>query len=112
MNDEFDFSSYELGDTIIVRVSTDLIAGAVNTVFTIAIEFGLTAFTYELDTDPIYFKSSGTYTNIVNYFTFDLQDGNTRDNPAKVKVKADSSGSSVVVNGYRLFVQPKNPVYV
>ena len=111
VNDELDFSSYSLGDTLIVRVSTDLIAGAVNTVFTVAIEFGLTAFTYELDTDPIYFKSAGTYPNVVNYFTFDLQDGNTRDNPAKVKVKADSSGSSVIVNGYRFFAQPKNPVY-
>lgn len=112
VNDEFDFTSYSLGDQILVRVDTDLVAGAVNTVFTITIEFGLTAFTYELNTDPIYFKSAGTYPNIITYYKFDLQDGNTRDKPAKVKVKADSSGSSVTVNGYRLFVNTKNPVYV
>ncbi len=109
---EMDFTSYKVGDRVTIRVDLDFIVGSVNTVFTIAIELGLTAFSFELDTDPIYFKSTGTFTDNVVYFIFDVQDSNSLDNPGKIKVKADTSGNSVVVNGFRFFMDPKNPVYV
>ncbi len=95
----FDFSSLSVGD--MVRIRFDILASSsgTNRIFTTRLAFG-TGYTFANVLDRAYFKNSTTDGQIFRYFAFAMLTADTVNNPAKLQISCDSSGSTVKVNGW------------
>lgn len=102
--DRFDFSGLSLGDTVDIRYDIDVITTSPNTAFSLDLELGVGATPYQLnlvsEDDK---KSAGTY-KVTGYTSIYLGNTLTRDNPARILASADSTGVTIVVNGW--YIRP------
>lgn len=97
----FNFSGFSIGDTIDLRVDLSVITTSANTAVDVALEVGVGqpgAFLIPI-TIGENFKTAGTY-RLVDNRSFYLGSSLTKDNPARLRIKADGTGASVVVNGW------------
>ena len=89
-----------LGDTVDIRFDIELTTTSINTEFDMVIELGVNGTSYQLPVIlPTNFKATGTYRLVVWYGIY-MGDSNTIDNPGRVLARADSTGSTVKVNGW------------
>ncbi len=96
---QFDFSELELGSNVQYRIDLSITTTTPNQVVEIILELGIGGtLTYELSVHREQFKLAGTFNVVKSNFIY-MGDTNTRDNPAKFKIKSDASGS-VEVNGW------------
>ena len=89
-----------LGDTVDIRFDIELTTTSINTEFDMTLELGVNGSVVQLPVIlPTNFKSTGTYRLVVWYGIY-MGDANTLNNPGRVLARADSTGSSVKVNGW------------
>ena len=95
----FDFSNLNIGDTVDFRVALSIITTAANAVIDLEAEFGLgvTPFKIALDSSA-YFKTSGTYTLVGNMTLF-IGNDLIQNNPGRLIITCDITGTTVVVGG-------------
>lgn len=98
-----DFSDLAIGDWVDIRIDVTVTTTAANTVTTLAFELGLGGTPFEISIGANYFKAAGTY-NITRYLGLFVGSANTRDNPAKIKMKSDAGTATVEVNGWYMKV--------
>lgn len=113
-NNEFDWLSagYVLGDQVSLRLDIDITTTGANRVITTGLELatsGGTPVVFKLE--DLIVKTASTISGHIVNAHFDLGDTNTLNNPAKFFMFSDGSGDTVQVNGWRVFVKPKNPIY-
>ncbi len=97
----FDFTGFSIGDTVDLRVDLNYVTTVANTAIDVVLEVGVGqpgAFLIPLVIGQN-IKSAST-TRIVNNRSFYLGSALVKDNPARLRVRADGTGSSVVVNGW------------
>ncbi len=97
----FNFTGLEIGDTVDLRVDLSYTTGSANTALDLVLEIGVGqpgAFLIPLELQRN-FKTAGTY-RVVASAPFYIGSALTKDNPARIRAKADATGSSVVVNGW------------
>lgn len=105
----FDFSSFSIGDTVDLRIDLNYTTTAANTALDVVLEVGVGqpgAFLIPLVIGQN-IKSAGT-TRIVSNMSFYLGNSLVKDNPARLRIRADGTGSSVVVNGWFTKVITRN----
>jgi len=96
----FDFTDLEVGDTLDIRVDLVVTTGASNTGVDLVLE--LATGSGSPITIPIFtrnFKVAATYQITTTFGTF-LGSALTQGNPARLRVRADATGSTVVINGW------------
>lgn len=111
--DQFDWSGagLTLGDTVDLRV--DVLATTTSTNDTMAVRLDMAEGSgneYSLELMRQEFDSAGTY-QMVRFYSVYMGDTNTLNFPAKVSMFTNSTGNSVVVNGWFARVLPRRPVY-
>lgn len=97
--DKFDYTMLALGDTVDIRVDVEVTTTGANHEVAMFWQFGIGGTPYELQIIRQNFKIAGTYTFTVLHSAY-MGDLNTRDNPSVVLMASDSTGDSVVVNGW------------
>jgi len=113
-NNEFDWSGagLQLGDTVDIRFDVTVTSNGANDAFTLSLDMAHgDAGEYKLEVFDQLLKVSGTH-NITNWYSVYMGDTATLNNPAKVSMHSDSTGDTVVVNGWYVRTNPRNPVYV
>ena len=95
----FDYTMLELGDTVDIRVDVEVTTSGVNDEIALFWRFGEGAAPYDLQIVRQNFKVAGTYTFTVLHSAY-MGDVNTRDNPGVLLMSSDSTGDTVVVNGW------------
>lgn len=97
----FDFSSLAVGDTIDIRVDVTVTTTSANTALDMALELatgtGTPVVIPILNTLNV--KTASTL-NIVSERMFYLGSSLTKNNPAKIKMRGDTTGATVKVNGW------------
>ena len=97
----FDFTNLAVGDTVDLRVDLTYTTASVNTAIDIVLEIGVgqpEAFLIPLLISNN-FKTAGTH-RVIAEKPFYIGSSLTKDNPARVRAKADGTGSTVIVNGW------------
>lgn len=96
-----DFTNLAVGDTAELRMDIAYITTSVNTALTVEFEFSVgTGSAFNLTLLPqLNFKAAGTY-NIVHTRNFYIGSETVRANPARIRAFADTTGSSIKVNGW------------
>jgi hypothetical protein len=90
----------KLGDTVDIRFDFEVTTTAANTAIEFDLELGVGGSPYQLVINPLTnFKAAGTY-KVIRWLGVYMGDSNTLDNPARVLAQADSTGSTVKVNGW------------
>lgn len=98
--DRFDFSDLDVGDTVDFRIDLEIDNSGANGVFTLEIELGEgSGSSFYLPINSVYYKSAGTFNWISTYSIF-MGSSLTKDNPARLTLSSDSTGDTVVVNGW------------
>lgn len=97
--DRLDFTSFNLGDAVDIRIDLDITTTSSNTVIELGIEIGIGGSPFTLVLGESYFKSTGTYEG-VSYTGLYVGDTNFKDNPARIVAKSDSGVATVKVNGW------------
>ena len=113
-SDEFDFDGggYVIGDQITIRVDFTAVTSGANHEIILGMDLAIgTAAAYTFRPYRQNFKTAATYSNVISYFHFDIGNDFTQDNPAKLFAYSDNSGDTVDLNGFRIFVIPKNVVW-
>ena len=101
-----------LGDTILLRLDCDIVNSGANGAFDISMELAIgSAAPYTLEVAREAFKTAGTY-NLTEVFIIYMGDANTLDYPARFVVESDSTGDTVVVNGWSIEHRLQNTRYV
>lgn len=96
----FDFTGLNLGDTVDVRFDVEYVTTSANTAISLDIELGVGASPYQIAlVSEDNKKTAGTY-KVVVQMSFYMGDANTRNNPARVLASADTTGTTVKVNGW------------
>jgi len=99
-NNEFDWSSLNLGDTVDIRIDVSVTTDAPNRSISTDIDLAIgSGGDYTLHIDDRSFKNAGTY-QIVRFVSLYMGDTNTLNYPSKIKMSSDGTGDSVVVNGW------------
>lgn len=97
----FNFTGMSVGDTLDIRTDVVYTTTTANTAVTLELEIAVG--TGSAVTIPLIsaqnFKTAGTYQLITNR-SFYLGAAVYRDNPARLRISADATGSSVKVNGW------------
>lgn len=101
----FDFTNLVIGDVLELRVDVVITTTTVNTAVDLVLELAVgTGTPVEL---PIVaqrdIKTAGTYQLTFNV-PFFLGSALTKNNPARLKVRADKTGSTVAINGWFIYV--------
>lgn len=101
----FDFTSLAIGDLLELRVDIVVTTTTVNTALDLVLELGVgSGIPVEL---PIIaqrdIKTAGTYQLTFN-IPFFLGSTLTKNNPARLKVRADKTGATVATNGWFIYV--------
>lgn len=97
----FDWSGLTVGDVLCMRVDLTVTTGSANTAIDLALEMAIgDALNFDI---PVViqknFKTAGTY-RVIGEVSFYIGSTAVKNSPAKLKIKADSTGASVVVNGW------------
>jgi len=109
---DFDGAGYGIGDQLIIRVDCDITTSATNREITIGADLAIgSAAAYTFRPYQKNFKTAGTYNNTIVYLIFDIGNVSTHTFPAKLFAYSDGSGDSINLNGFRIFAQPRNPVF-
>lgn len=97
----FDFSELELGDTLDIRVDVAVTTTSANTAVDIVLELATGTGTPVIIplTAPTNIKTASTV-QILAERSFYMGSLLTKDNPAKLKMRADTTGATVKVNGW------------
>jgi len=103
----FDFSLLDLGDTVDIRVDVTVTTSGTGHAIDLSIEAGIGGTSYSIPfSSQQYYKSSGAH-QIAVFNSIYIGDANTKGNPAKLRMKSDSTGDTVVVNGWYVRVIKK-----
>lgn len=103
VTDSFDFTDYNPGDWIDMRLDLDITTGVNNQVINIAIEMASgDAGEFDLNVASKYYRDSGTYNNEIFLVKVFIGSAFVRDNPAKLKISSSDAAGSVDVNGWAL----------
>lgn len=97
----FDFSGLDVGDTIDLRVDANFVTTSANTALEMSLEVATgtgSAFYIPLIT-ALNIKAAAN-TRIIGRTDFYLGSTTIKNNPARLRVKADATGSSIIVNGW------------
>lgn len=97
----FNFSGLTIGDTADMRVDLVYTTTGANTAVSLELELGVGqpgAFAVPFIVQQN-FKTAGTY-QVVQNRSFYIGNALVRDNPARLRISADSTGSSIKVNGW------------
>ena len=98
---QFDFSSLEIGDIVIVRPAVFVTTSAQNQNVLLDMQFGIGGTTYELLFEDRDYKSVVTGRQLTSPQIFYIGDANTRDNPAEMRIRSDASMTADV---YSFFI--------
>jgi len=109
-NNQFDFSSLNLGDTVDIRLDFNITTTSASN----DISYGLDlahgdATEYRLIFNTNTYKAAGTHGSI-NWIGIYMGNLATLNNPAKIIMASDAAGDSVVFNGLYARVTPRIPV--
>lgn len=95
-----DLSNLSVGDTVDIRIDVEVTTTTVNALIDLQMEFGLGVSPFTLAANSsVFYKSSGVY-QIVPTQNFFIGSTLVKDNPARIMVTSDVSGTTVVVNGW------------
>ena len=97
----FDFTGLELGDSIDIRMSIDVISGTNNQDFDVSLfvnDGGGGQYTLPFISQQS-FKTPGTK-SLIRFNSIYMGDDNTRNNPARFKIKSSAAGSVIVIGWY------------
>jgi len=111
-NNEFDFSSagLSLGDAVIIRMDVTVTTNGANNKVQLGMDLAHgDASEYQLIFSEHQFKDAAAH-QITESATIYIGNSETLSNPAKVIMKSDDASDTVVVNGWAVFVIPRNPV--
>ena len=97
----FDFTGFNLGDVVDMRLDLTVTTTAANTETQLKINLAIGGSPYTLVIDHSSFKNAGTY-QMTKMFSVYMGDANTRDNPASITLRSDSGTASAIVNGWYL----------
>ena len=100
---QFDFTELPLGTKVDLRLDVEITTTGANQEIEIDIELAIGGSTYDLEIVREQYKSSGTYKLTIPSWIY-MGDVNTRDNPAKFKIKSDNN-ATVKVNGWACAIQ-------
>lgn len=104
----FDFSALSLGDTVDIRLDVTVTTAGVNHVIDLDLQLGIGSTPYQIAfVSGENYKTASTNTLTV-WNSIYIGDTNTKDNPAKFRIKSDATGDSVVVNGWYIKVLTTN----
>ena len=103
--DRFVFTDLSLGDTVDVALDVDVITGGVNTAISLKHELGLSPGTpvSRVVVDHKNFKTAATH-NVVLHFMLFIDSTNILDNPGRLQMRADATGTTVIVNDVQIRV--------
>lgn len=114
VEDEFDFAGagLALGDTVDIRFDLDIVNSGANGAFELRMQMAQgSGNEYTLEVDDHLYKSAATHKEVV-FFSVYMGDTDTLNYPAEVTMRSDSTGDTVIVNGWYIRVIPRNPVYL
>lgn len=97
----FDFSGLDLGDSVDIRMSIDVISGTNNQDFDVSLfvnDGGGGQYTLPFISQQS-FKTPGTK-SLIRFNSIYIGDDNTRNNPARFKIKSSAAGSVIVIGWY------------
>lgn len=97
---EFDFSDLAVGDMVRFRTDLEFTTNGANNEVSTRLAFG-PSFAFDIPYDSKDLKSAGTARRI-RYFSFTIKNTDTLNNPAKLQVSSDTTGDTVVVNGWQV----------
>ena len=111
----FDFSGagLVLGDTVDIRFDFDIINSGANGAYILGLDMAIgspSSGAYTLEVDDHLYKSAATHKEVVMFSVY-MGDTNTLNYPAKPTLTSDSTGDTVIVNGWYVRVVPRSPVY-
>lgn len=97
----FNFTGLDIGDTVDLRIDISVTTTTANTQIKLDLELasGTGSAFYLPAVVPINFKTAGTY-RIVQPISFYIGSAAVRDNVARLRAQADTTGTTVVVNGW------------
>ena len=108
---EFNTAGLVVGDTVDIRFDFTVTTSASNDTIKFGMDLGhADPSEYRLELVSRTFKGAGTYQVVFNAHIY-MGDVLTLNNPAKVVVLSDTTGDSVVVNGWYVRVIPRQPVF-
>ena len=113
VNNQFDWSGagLALGDTIDIRFDLSITSSTSNDGFSLALDMAHGSVDeYPLIVDQRNIDTASTQ-RVVRFISLYMGNAATLNNPAKVSMYADTSGDSVVVNGWYVRVIPRKPVF-
>lgn len=95
----FNFTDLDIGDTVDNRIDLQVTTTSANNIVDVLVEAGIGGTSYKLKIGTFYFKAAGTH-QVTFMSSMYIGDANTRDNPARILAKNDTTGSTVRVNGW------------
>lgn len=107
---QFDFSSLTVGDSVDMRIDLTPTTGGANHRLELDMDFaigGSGPFTLPIEAALVKTASTARF---VTMFSFYIGSEDIRTNPAQLTMQSDSTGDSVVVNGWFVRTFPFNPV--
>jgi hypothetical protein len=95
----FDFSDMKLNDILDIRVDVEVTTTSASNFVELSMEFGIGGASYNIPVSSEYYKTARTY-HLVGNLKWYLGNTLTKDSPARLLIKNDSTGSTVKVNGW------------
>lgn len=95
----FNFASLKLGDTVDIRIELEVVTTAANNVLSLEIELGIGSAPYRIPVRQYYIKSAGTH-KLVGILPLYMGNTLTRNNPARLMIANDTTGSTIKVVGW------------
>tara|TARA_R110002012_G_scaffold319825_1_gene541486 strand:+ start:14796 stop:15506 length:711 start_codon:yes stop_codon:yes gene_type:complete len=109
---EFNTAGLVLGDTVLFRIDIDIVNSGANGSFNIAMDLGIgSAGPYTLEVAREEFRYSGTFNMTAMFYVY-MGDTNTLNFPARFTASSDTTGDSLIVNGWVAQHNLQNPRYV
>lgn len=108
--DQFDFSGLDIGDMVEIRVDVGVDTNGTNTVMGFKITLDVGGVNVDVPLFRAYFKDAtvdhddGRITFVASLY---IGTAGVRDNPAELKIRSDSTGETVEVNGFYVKVQKR-----
>ena len=107
----FDGAGLVVGDLYSLRFDLSPTTAAANTQLRLRLTLDVGGLNVPLDISTITYKTAGTY-RWVTTSSFYVGSTATLTGPAEVSLSTDTSGNSVLVNGWTIFLEPKYPLFV
>jgi hypothetical protein len=95
----FNFASLKLGDTVDIRIELEIVTTAANNVLSLEMELGVGSAPYRVPVRQYYIKAAGTY-KLVGVLPLYMGNTLTRNNPARLMIVNDTTGSTIKVVGW------------